>query len=152
MGIFRKDVVPIRPIETPIRLTALLHLPAVTPMLDQGADDDLIPSPELRQHAVARDGDPSKNKKPPPDRDLTGCTKIISFPYTRSGRGPLSSKFGLNHPQTAGIHGVIAKWPLSVKLRGPGHPGLRERTKKESDHGTVCWLGRVIERDIDLRG
>jgi hypothetical protein len=27
-------------------------------------DDDLIPSPELRQHAVARDGDPSKKKTP----------------------------------------------------------------------------------------
>ena len=36
---FRKDVVPIQPTETPIRLIALLHLPAVTPMLDQGADD-----------------------------------------------------------------------------------------------------------------
>ncbi len=39
MGIFRKDVVPIQPTETPIRLTASLRLPAVTPMLDQGADD-----------------------------------------------------------------------------------------------------------------
>ncbi len=128
MGIFRNDVVPIQPTETPIRLTAaLLRLPAVTPMLDQGADDvarivradrerrpvlvqgdelddelavhvgatraiflergfiipfklgdneitrlgrnfriddDLIPSPEFRQHAVARDGAPSKKKNP----------------------------------------------------------------------------------------
>ncbi len=31
------------------------------------------------------------------------CTEIISFPYTPSDLDPSGPKFGLNHPQTAGI-------------------------------------------------
>ena len=35
------------------------------------------------------------------------CTEIISFPYTRSGRGPSGPKIGLNHPQIAGIRKTV---------------------------------------------
>ncbi len=36
------------------------------------------------------------------------CTEITSFPYTPSDLDPPSSKFGLNHPQTAGIRKRVA--------------------------------------------
>ena len=35
------------------------------------------------------------------------CTEIISFPYTRSARGPSGTKIGLNHPRTAHVRKTV---------------------------------------------
>ena len=55
------------------------------------------------------------------------CTEIISFPYTSSDLDPPSSKFGLNHPQTAHVR-------KTVPFRTPAGPAaIRSAFMIEAD-------------------